>query len=243
MLKEAIEKIQAMCRPEIREIQGTFYTIGSDGVCRQIEPELHPVETISLSSLDALVKLVKTEAVKTGELLYITVPHHEMVRCFTNPKEELRRGRLYPYDVRAADVPGWNREMKLGFEEAIMALRTRFQESDDTKYALMLLSDITTGNKVTFNDNGVATSIVTKTGVALQSNIPIRPIVNLRPYRTFQEVDQPESPFLIRINERHITFTEADGGMWKLQARRTVAKYLKDRLEQEVQAGQVVVAL
>ena len=129
------------------------------------------------------------------------------------------------------------------FEEALIALRTRFQPTADTEYALKLLSDITTGSKVTYNDNGIATSVVTKKGIDLQSNASIRPIIKLRPYRTFQEVEQPESQFLIRINERNISFIEADGGMWKLSARNTVKKYLEKALESEIQSGHVVVVL
>ena len=129
------------------------------------------------------------------------------------------------------------------FEEALIALRTRFQPTADTEYALKLLSDITTGSKVTYNDNGIATSVVTKKGIDLQSNASIRPIIKLRPYRTFQEVEQPESQFLIRINERNISFIEADGGMWKLSARNTVKKYLEKALESEIQSGNVVVVL
>lgn len=67
--------------------------------------------------------------------------------------------------------------------------------------------------------------------------------VYVKPYRTFQEVDQPESPFLIRVSERGISFTEADGGMWKLKARETIKAFLEERLQQEVSEGSVVIAL
>ena len=79
--------------------------------------------------------------------------------------------------------------------------------------------------------------------MALQSNEAIRPIVKLKPYRTFQEVEQPESAFLIRVSERGISFTEADGGMWKLTARETVKKFLEEQLRQEVDEGSVIIAL
>ena len=144
---------------------------------------------------------------------------------------------------KATDVPGWQSDVKMGFEEMQIALRTRFQETSDSHYAMKLLSDITTGGKITFNDNGIATSVVTQKGVALQANEAIRPIVRLKPYRTFQEVEQPESPFLIRVSERGISFTEADGGMWKLTARETIKKFLEKRLQQEVSEGSVVIAL
>ena len=56
-------------------------------------------------------------------------------------------------------------------------------------------------------------------------------------------MEQPESIFLIRVNDRTISFTEADGGMWKLTARQTVKAFLEDKLAELVTAGAVYVAL
>ena len=243
MLKEAIEKIQELCAPNLFQIGDQHYIADKSGGYTNIKPDLEMVENIHLSSLDAMVAFVKTEAVKNHDAVYITVPDHKTVECFTHPYTALRMNRVYLYTADATDVPGWGEKVALQFEEAIIALRTRFQKTADTEYALKLLSDITTGSKVTFNDNGVATSVVTKKGIDLQSNATIRPIISLRPYRTFQEVEQPASEFLIRINERNITFVEADGGMWKLAARNTVKKYLEQALAAEIQAGSVVVVL
>lgn len=243
MLKAAIEKIQALCSPTKFELDGHYYLAGNDGSFTEVKPELEMVENILLSSLDAMVAFVKTEAVKKHDAVYITIPDHMKVECFTHPYADFRMSREYLYTANATDVPGWGDKVSLPFEEAIIALRTRFQHTNDTEYALKLLSDITTGSKVTFNDNGVATSVVTKRGIDLQSNATIRPIISLRPYRTFQEVEQPTSEFLIRINERNITFIEADGGMWKLAARKTVKQYLDQALEAEIQSGSVVVVL
>ena len=48
--------------------------------------------------------------------------------------------------------------------------------------------------------------------------------MKLRPYRTFKEIDQPESQFLLRLNENgNIGLFEADGGMWKLEAKKSIA--------------------
>ena len=188
--------------------------------------------------------MIKTEAPRFTEApLYITIPSHLLVQCFTQPEPTERYFRQFFYEVKATDVPGWDSKVQLGFEEMQIALRTRFQETPDALYAMKLLSDISTGAKITFNDNGVATSVVTKKGIDLQANETIRPIVKLKPYRTFQEVEQPESTFLIRVNERGISFTEADGGMWKLKARETVKAFLEKALSKEIEEGAVYVAL
>lgn len=245
MLKAAIEKIQELCKPEILKIGESTFAIRTDGKAHEIlRSEFRP-NTITLNSLDALVKLVKTEALFAPypKPLYITIPSHNKLQCFTQPLEDQYFNRVYHYEVVATDVPGWEAKVQMPFEEAMIALRTRFQPTADTEYALKLLSDITTGAKITYNDNGIATSVVTKKGIDLQANAAIRPIVKLRPYRTFQEVEQPESQFLIRVNERGISFIEADGGMWKLTARNTIKKYLEAALEAETADSAVVVAL
>lgn len=204
-------------------------------------------DTLPLNSLDALVQLVKTEFPYRLEedrtALYITIPDHLTVRCFGHPDCGQRAVRPVYYEANATDVPGWDERVQLPFEEMQIALRTRFQETADTPYIQKLLTEISTGAKITFNDNGVATTVVTKKGIDLQNNETIRPIITLRPYRTFQEIDQPESVFLIRINERGISFIEADGGMWKLKARETIKAFLEDKLANEINAGAVVVAL
>lgn len=244
MFKEAIQHIQeTAARPFLQEIDGVTYLIDQEGQYQQVKPELEYQEELALTSLDALVKLVRTEASKQEYPLYITIPDHLTAVCFGQPDSELRFRRVRYYRAKATDVPGWQSDVKMGFEEMQIAVRTRFQETTDAAYAMKLLSDITTGGKITFNDNGVATSVVTQKGVALQANEAIRPIVKLKPYRTFQEVEQPESPFLIRVSERGISFTEADGGMWKLKARETIKAFLEERLQQEVSEGSVVIAL
>lgn len=247
MLKEFVQHIQETAKPQIVEIGGVTYIVNQDGNIKEVFPRAVLPDTLPLNSLDALVKLVKTEFVHRilGDktVLYITVPDHLTVRCFGHPDYDQRAVRPVYYEANATDVPGWDERVQLPFEEMQIALRTRFQETADTPYIQKLLTEISTGAKITFNDNGVATTVVTKKGIDLQNNETIRPIITLRPYRTFQEIDQPESVFLIRINERGISFIEADGGMWKLKARETIKAFLEDKLANEINAGAVVVAL
>jgi len=248
MLKEFIKHIQETALPLIQTIDpdidtGSTFAVTNNGKVVEIRPAIDHPDTLSLHSLDAMVKLVRTEAAKVQAPLYITIPDHMTVRCFGQPDPNARYFRQVYYEANATDVPGWGEKVQLGFEEAQIAMRTRFQETADTIYALKLLSDICCGAKVVYNDNGIATTVTTQKGVALQSNEQIRPIITLKPYRTFQEVEQPESIFLIRVNEHGISFTEADGGMWKLKARQIVKAFLEEQLAEEVTSNGVYIAL
>lgn len=242
MLKEAIEKIQEITKPYILKNDDHTYAVCADGEYVELVPNVVEPATFMLNSLSALVAFVKEEGIQRGRKLFLTVPDHQHAVCCTSPDPAQRETRSVLYYI-AADVPAWGEKVQLGFEEAIIALRTRFQPTADTDYALRLLSSITSGGKVTLNDNGIATTIVTQKGISLQDNEVIRPIISLRPYRTFMELDQPESPFLIRVSERAIAFVEADGGMWKLEAKRTAAAFLANALAEEIAAGQVVVTM
>ena len=243
MLKAAIEKIIEVSGPKIvTDNAGAMYSVSNGGI-EEIRPELDYVDPISLNSLDALVQMVKTEATAHEDRIYLSVRDHLTVSCFGHPHDDLRQKRIVYYEAQAKDVPGWDSQTKLPFDQAAVALQTRFQESADRTYTLTLLSQITTGAKITYNDIGVATTVVTSKGVSLQQNSTIRPLVKLRPYRTFQEVEQPEGLFLIRIDERGITFTEADGGMWKLAARQTIKAYLSEALKDEIEKNLVTVMM
>lgn len=247
MLKEAIEKIEKLAKPEIyKDALGKAYVVDKDGEAREIIPEAVYQSCLSLNSLDALVQMVRTEGVRgdrSADKLYLSVKDHMTVACFGHPQKDLREARIFYYEAQAKGVPGWDGEVKMAFDKAAVALQTRFQDGGDRDYTLTLLSQITCGAKVTYNDIGVATTVVTQKGVSLQQNSTIRPLVKLRPYRTFQEVEQPEGLFLIRIDERGITFTEADGGMWKLAARKTIKAYLEEALKDMIDDGRVVVMM
>lgn len=243
MIKAAIETIAHMAQPYVKEIEGTFYAFTHDGEYREIQPYIPVPEPINLSSLDAVITMVRNEAIYKVPMVFISVPTATSVKVYSKADEKKRENRGVFYNATATDIPGWDNSVKLPFDQAAVALQTRFQESTDRAYCLQLLSNITTGAKITYNDTGVATTVVTQKGIALQENTAIKPLVRLRPYRTFQEVEQPEGLFLIRVDERGITFTEADGGMWRLTARKTVAEYLADGLEAEISAGNVKVML
>ena len=236
MLKEAIEKIEELAKPIILDKDGCTYAVNKDGEAQEIIPEAVYQSCLSLNSLDALVQMVRTEGVsvdRCADKLYLSVKDHMTVACFGHPQKDLREERINYYEAQAKDVPGWDGEVKMAFDKAAVALQTRFQDGGDRDYTLTLLSQITCGAKVTYND----------IGVSLQQNSTIRPLVKLRPYRTFQEVEQPEGLFLIRIDERGITFTEADGGMWKLVARKTIKAYLEEALKDMIDDGRVVVMM
>ena len=228
MLKEAIEKIVDLAQPLIWSEEGHTYTCYHDGP-KELRPEIDLPTRINVNSLDALAQLIREDTYE-GQI-FVSVKSADCVEAFGSLEEKNRWTRAALYRADARDIPGWDPETTLPFDAATVALMTRFQDSQDREYCIQLLSQITTGAHVTYTDNGIASTIVTQKGAALAQNTQIKPLVRLRPYRTFQEVEQPEGIFLIRVKERGISFIEADGGMWRLTARNSIKAWLQNELK------------
>ena len=87
-------------------------------------------------------------------------------------------------------------------------------------------------------------SVTVKKGVSLLENETVKPRINLSPFRTFREVPQPESEFILRLdNDGRVGLFEADGGVWKIEAKINIAEYFENQLEKEIEAGDVVVMI
>ena len=77
MLKEAIEKIQELCAPHLFTSGNHDFIADAEGHYSEVKPDLEIVDNIQLSSLDAMVAFVKTEAVQRYSTVYITIPDHK----------------------------------------------------------------------------------------------------------------------------------------------------------------------
>ena len=65
--------------------------------------------------------------------------------------------------------------------------------------------------------------------------------MTLTPFRTFYEVEQPESEFVFRIENRgdapKFKLIEADGGRWKYEAMQQIKEYILKKLQEEPVEG------
>ena len=112
----------------------------------------------------------------------------------------------------------------------------------DRRALLDLLRRMTNENSVSSTDNGVTQTVDARQGVALSAKVEVKPRVLLRPFRTFLEVEQPESEFLLRVDaEKGIGLFEADGGIWKLEAKRNIAEYFAKAMGDLIESSKVVV--
>lgn len=236
MLKEAIEYLVSLKDNKTYTINGEEY---SDHPLTRINPIVHRPEKISVTGLDSIVKLIHAELDKArAKPLFVRVDSPTEVTVFTTYDDEMQRDFIYR---AVCDVPG----VKTGYmdyESFIIALRSKFIPNDDVNYLLDLLSRINKENGVATSDNGITQTVEARSGVSLKATVAIKPRVTLAPYRTFLEVEQPGSEFVLRLSgDGDIGLFEADGGMWKLSAKNNIACYFNEQLKTEILCGEVVV--
>ena len=235
MLAKFVDKIVSLREAKTFEINGETYSTES---LSRIAPHVDRPDAISVSGLNSICKLIREELDAMGAILMVEVNDYATVTVFTTLLNDFSRNKLY---TAHADVPSFRSGFR-NAEEAIIQIRSLFIPSDDTNYLLDLLSRINTENGVSTTDNGVTQTVTAKQGISLKETVQLKPRVTLQPFRTFLEVPQPESEFLLRINERgEIGLFEADGGVWKLEAKRNVAAYFEKELKDLIEEKRVVV--
>lgn len=238
MLKEFVQEIARMAGPKTFDIGGEHYA--SQNLTR-IDPRKDFPESITLTGLDSLCKLIQNEAndLFTGDQILVQVVSYNKVAVFTTLDGEMDRRYLYRCQ---SDVPEAKTDRWLDHEAAVIQLQSMYIPNDDSQYLLSLLGSVSKESKVSSMDNGVTQTVEARSGVALMGNVTVKPRVTLRPFRTFLEVEQPESVFILRLNSNgEINLISADGGAWKLEAVRNIAGYFEEHLKDLVESGRVVV--
>jgi hypothetical protein len=133
-------------------------------------------------------------------------------------------------------------EKFLSQDEFIIALLSCCVQNEDRDYIAKLAGNATAEKISTAQDDGVSQTVGTRTGSHLQTQETVKNIVKLQLYRTFREVEQPESRFLFRLKQSGdnmplFAFFQADGGAWKLTAVENIARYLRTKIPDAVIAS------
>ena len=218
-----IEKIEEMTGPKVIK---TDYGMFSDFQLRRIEDRL--VDTTKLSSLSGLVTMMKQEMNNYDNPLFVRVVSPEQVDVLGTVRCDMQRERPY---VTYAKFISFDFNDYISIEDMIICLQSRFAPTEDRDYLVQLLGNITDQQSVQTKDDGITQSATVKSGIQLVGEQRIKPIVTLKPYRTFLEVEQPESDFLIRLKDGRAALFEADGGAWKCEAVKNIADKLRELLE------------
>jgi hypothetical protein len=234
MIKEAIQYLLELTRPETIEAAGKTY---STNQLYRLDKE-QDVSPINARSLSGLVDYVKSNFDhKRAMMIHVESPTKVSVFDALNDINDRRT-----YVKAGALLPDIILEQYMDREKFQIMLQACFVTNEHKSTVIKVISSIVEDGGVTTTDDGLSQRVTAKTGIATVGNIELPNPVTLKPFRTFAEVAQPESEFVLRLKEGgRVGLFEADGGAWELNAMRHIADYLATHLSEEIAAKKVYI--
>lgn len=122
-------------------------------------------------------------------------------------------------------------------EQFIIKLQSLFAPTFERGAVLALVGNIKEEKVRTTSDDGVTQSVIARSGIANVTEVQVPNPVTLAPFRTFREIEQPTSPFILRVKQGKegglptVALFEADGGEWKLTAIASIRRFLEEAVE------------
>lgn len=208
-----------------------YSTVGLHLIPRDEKPD-QPA-TLGINSLQGLVDYIAANRDKlTGAECFVHVLSPTTVRVVSGL--QARAVRHTYIEATAADLFSALDGKALSLLEANIALQARVVAGFDREKVLALLGNVKDEGELRVEDDGTTQTVKTRGGVVLADEAKVPNPVTLSPFRTFREVDQPESPFILRMHKGHgepqASLHQADGGAWQLVAVERVAAWLTGKV-------------
>ena len=241
-LREALEYIADLKEKsmdvKMEEIDGKIY-------CNKNLTRYHNFDTASevrVNTLTALVDYIKgkAEELRESSILHIKSPIE--VCLYSGLIDERIRETLMRSN---AIVNEFKFDHYYDQERFLIELQANFLETEDLMNIKTVAGNIQAGTTANYDDDGVSQKTTIKSGIAMRQDVIVPNPVSLRPYRTFAEIEQPESNYVFRIKDTDngpcFKLVEADGGLWKNAAMKRVKEYLEYELNEELEKHHITV--
>lgn len=234
-LRDAIDYLVDLAEeakePKVVDIAGRTYC---DKSLRRYDKEEKAVP-LTATSLNSLLDYINGKSDELRESMIIHVESPTSVRLISGLDKERDREELF----RVTTNPnGFSFDNYYDQERFIINMQTSFQQSEETALILTVAGNVENKTVANYGDDGTSQKATISKGIAGKEDVIVPNPVTLKPYRTFLEVDQPESRFIFRIGEAGdgspvFKLVEADGGIWKYDAVDRIKAFIKGNLEPE----------
>jgi hypothetical protein len=220
----------------VKEVGGVNYSV-RDLKPVYFEPRPDAVEVLTLTGLADYIEKNVDELKRSELMLHVVDPKTvKLVSkiCGVNRKRD---------DFAEAKVDEELEEYPFGkfmpTEEFVIRLRSMFSPTTDLERVIAFTSRLVTGATLPNEDDGITQTATVKVGVtgALKTSEAAPIIINLKPFRTFRELDQVESEFLFRVRVDGegkppvCALFEADGGRWRNFAVLAIRDWLAEKIQ------------
>lgn len=228
MLKEALEYIVGLKEPTVEVYNGEFY---SDKPLHRVETYIPKADCVRVRTLTSLLDYIKGHIDRMAEKMIVAVESPTTVSLYSQLDDNRDREYLM---VAEAFLPSFYFNQFMDQESFCIAIQSKFIQNQDRDLLLKFAGTVESGTVAQYGDDGVTQKATIKTGLASKGEAILPNPVRLKPFRTFLEIDQPESDFIFRMREGRgveCAIYEADGGAWQIEAMQRIKTYLQEALK------------
>lgn len=238
MIRDALQYIVGLREPKKMEVGGSVFV--DKEMFHLKTPAFPTLEVNSLTAVVDYLKGLKNEKwVEEDAPVIVHIENERTVKLkdtadATEGKRDIllkatAEGKIFKFDEFYPS------------EAFIIAMQSNFLDTPDKASILQVVGNLKDEAVHTLSDDGCSQVATIKTGIAAVGQVKVPNPAELAPFRTFLEVPQPKSKFIFRMrNGGFCGLFEADGGAWKLEAKKSIYAFLKEALAEEIEAGKVV---
>lgn len=237
MIREAIDKILSLApvnaEIKVKEVGSQLYTVNDLSLLKQ------PVaNAIRVHNLSGIVEYVQNNFDDHLPLMIHVISPTE-VRVISQFNRDKARDTLIHAEALLPHIP-FDRFQDI--ESFNIMLQSCFVPSEVRANVLAVVGNVRDEKVVDVGDDGVSQKVTAKAGIAVVETVKVPNPVHLKPFRTFVEIEQPESAFVLRMKDGPTAaLFEADGGAWKVVAIASIKEYLSSQLDDLIAAKKVVI--
>jgi len=234
MIKDAIEKVNALnalYEHMYTDLHGVLWTDRS--LQRVVWPCQVAPAPIIVNTLSGLREYVAHSKPATADQFFLIVENHRTVKLVGGIQPENDNTRFcYAKAIMHLDDFVFGNFVDL--ETFIISLQSLFVPSFKVESVLNFLGSVVSEQVKENNDDGFSQSIQIRVGINMKAEHKITNPISLQPWRTFREVEQPESKCLLRLKERdkalYCGLFIADGNTWQLGAIKNIKDWLIEKM-------------
>lgn len=208
-------------------------------------PPPRTVETLNIATLTGLVEFYKTQMNdEPGIIIQVEGPNAVAVKGPISDDRAKQRDVFARATAQNPFAKGFRLGCYMALSDFNIALRTLFDDGGDRDAIVALLGNVMGTQVAEGEDDGFSQKVTVRRGVVKVGEEQVKNPVTLYPYRTFREISQPYSEFILRLqgdpdNEEPPTAAlyDADGNAWERAAIERTVAFLKEQLPDEVVIG------
>lgn len=198
-----------------------------------LPPELPEPEKLVVHTLTGLADFVRNAAPEIDTsacVLHVVDPE---VVDLVGRLEGYHRQRFTFAQARAFSRSDFRFGQFYDLERFNIALQSQFEDSADRAEVLRIIGNVDDKEVRTQRDTGVGQNVTVKSGIGLEVAEVPNP-VSLAPFRTFPEIEQPESKFILRMRKGQggieAALFEGDGGAWRVEVVKRIRTWLTEQV-------------